>query len=335
MSEKPINSTINLHRSLGPNGPIIPPLGLGSWNTWDRMSPDEAVAMIQKAVKNNAGLFDVGSYSSGPHVDEQSSTDALFGKAFRQSGIARDDVTIFGKVWLWDWPRHTFREQAEHILQRAGLDRFDAIVVGAYPASPDVASIVVKMNELIADGVTQAWGISNWIPTDVHKALEVAEELGLTPPVFAQLKYSIARRSMGEGKNYSDLFRNGTLTMQASDSFEGGILAGKLNPERRIGLDDGGIREQIVAAYPEIERIAASFDATPAQAAIAFCLAYQPTSNVLFGASRMDQLESNLGAIKLATEKGPELREALEQFWLDRGVPAGWLDDPQTARVSW
>ena len=300
------------------------------------MSPDDAAAMITMAVNGNAGLFDIGSYSAGPHGDERSRTDVLFGTAFRDSGIPREDATIFGKLWLWDWPTHTFREQAEHILERAGLERFDALVVGAYPQSPDVASLTEEMEGLIADGLAGAWGISNWLPADVHTALNVSAREGFTAPIFAQLKYSIARRSMGEGENYSALFDNGTLTMQASDMFEGGILAGKLQPTRRIGLDDGGIRNQIVDSYPGIERVAAEFGATPAQVAIAFCLAYQPTSNVLFGASRLEQLEANLTAISLAVEHGPELRAALGEFWLDRdGVPAGWLREPADALNAW
>jgi hypothetical protein len=46
----------------------------------------------------------------------------------------------------------------------------------------------------------------------------------------------------------------------------------------------------------------------------------------LFGASRLEQLESNLTALTLAAEHGRQLRAALDKFWLDRdGVPAGWL----------
>ncbi|MGO2111477.1 MAG: aldo/keto reductase [Pseudoclavibacter sp.] len=331
-----MNASTSIRRPLSPGGPLVPPLGLGSWNTWDRMSPEEAVTMITTAVEGNAGLFDVGSYSSGPHVDEQSSTDVLFGNALRSSGVDRDDVTIFGKLWLWEWPGHTFREQAEHILERSGLEKFDALVVGAYPATPDVARLTEEIGGLVADGLANAWGISNWIPADVHTALDVAKQSDLAAPVFAQLKYSIARRSMGEGEKYSALFRDGTLTMQASDMFEGGILAGKLQPTRRIGLDDGGIRSQIIDAYPAIERVAAEFGATPAQAAIAFCLAYEPTSNVLFGASRLDQLRSNLAALELVEKHGTELRTALDEFWLDRGgVPAGWIAEPADALVAW
>ncbi len=307
-------------RPLGPGGPLVPPLSLGSWNTWDRMTSDHAVEMIRRAVEAGAGFFDVAYYNMGPHA-ENSRTDILFGEALRASGVARDDIVVCGKLWLWDWPRQGFRAQLEESLERAGLDRFDAVVVGDYRDVPDVARLVADVDELVREGLIGVWGINNWVIRETHAALRVAAEEGLSAPVFAQLKYSIVRRSMAEGRPYGDLFRAGTLALQASDVFEGGVLLGR-TPQRKIGADVGGIRERIAAAHPAVERVASEFGATAAQLAIAFCLAYEPTANVLFGASRLAQLESNLGAVELASEHGAAIREALGELWLDRDVAA-------------
>ncbi|MFT3798332.1 aldo/keto reductase [Microbacterium sp.] len=308
-------------RPLGPGGPLVPPLALGSWNTWDRMSEDEAVAMIHAAVAGDAGFFDVAYYNMGPHA-ENSKTDILFGQALRASGVARDEIVLCGKLWLWDWPAQGFRAQLEESLERAGLDRFDAVVVGDYRDAPDLDRLVADVGELIADGLFDVWGINNWVVGDTHAAFAAAERAGVAAPTFAQLKYSIVRRSMAEGEPYGELFRAGRLALQASDVFEGGILAGNLVPQRKIGADVGGIRERIVAAAPEVARVAAELDATPAQLALAFCLAYPPTANVLFGASRPAQLEGNLAAMRLAAEHGDAVRAAVAGLWLDREVAA-------------
>ncbi|MFT4230399.1 MAG: aldo/keto reductase [Microbacterium sp.] len=307
-------------RPLGPGGPLVPPLALGSWNTWDRMGSDEAVAMIRRAVQADAGFFDVAYYNTGPHA-ENSKTDILFGRALRQSGVARDDVFLCGKLWLWDWPAQGFRAQLEESLERAGLDRFDTLVVGDYLHAPDMAKLVADVNELIADGLVASWGINNWVIDDTRAALDAAASAGLVPPTFAQLKYGIARRSMAEGEPYGALFRDGVLALQASDVFEGGVLLGR-TPQRKIGADVGGIRDRIAVAAAEVARVAAGFDATPAQVAIAFCLANPATANVLFGASRPAQLESNLGALRLAAEHGTELRAAVAGLQVDTEVSA-------------
>lgn len=314
-------TTSFVRRPLGPRGSVVPTLALGSWNTWDRMTFDDAVAMIRRAVDADAGFFDVAYYNMGPHA-ENSRTDILFGQALRGSGVVRDDVFVCGKLWLWDWPAQSFRAQLEESLQRTGLDRFDALVVGDYLNTPDMTRLVVDVNELIADGLVDAWGINNWMIADTRAALEIAASEGLVPPTFAQLKYSIARRSMAEGEPYGELFRAGTLALQASDIFEGGVLINSAAPARKIGADVGGIREAIAAIRPEIERAAGEFGATPAQLAIAFCLANPMTANVLFGASRPAQLESNLAAVELAASRGAEIRQALSDLHLDGDVAA-------------
>lgn len=308
-------------RPLRIGGTPVPALALGSWNTWDRMTPDEAVTVIRRAVDLEAGFFDVAYYNMGPHA-ENSKTDILFGQALRASGVDRAEVVLCGKLWLWDWPNQGFRAQLLESLERAGLDRFDTLVVGDYVDAPDMPRLVADVNALMADGLVDSWGINNWRIEHTRAALAEAAEKGLEGPAFAQLKYGIARRSMAEGDAYGPLFADGTLTLQASDVFEGGILATGRVPQRKIGADVGGIREQIAALYPEVERVAREFGVTPAALGIAFCLTNPATVNVLFGASRLEQLEQDHAALALARDHGAEVRAALEGCWVDRGVRA-------------
>ncbi|GAT72442.1 hypothetical protein MHM582_0915 [Microbacterium sp. HM58-2] len=308
-------------KPLARGGAAVPPLALGSWNTWDRMPSDEAVALIRRAVELDAGFFDVAYYNMGPHA-ENSRTDILFGEALRASGVARDDIVLCGKLWLWDWPGQPFRGQLLESLQRAGLDRFDTLVVGDYMVAPDMARLVDDVNALIDEGLVGSWGINNWRIEHTREALDVAARRGLAGPSFAQLKYGIARRAMAEGDAYGPLFADGTLTLQASDVFEGGILATGRVPQRKIGADVGGIREQIAALFPEVARVADGFGVTPAALGIAFCLSNPATANVLFGASRLAQLEQNHAALALARDHGAEVRAAVADCAVDREVRA-------------
>lgn len=292
-------------RLLGPGGPEVPPFALGSWNTWDRMSPADAVALVERAVEAGVSFFDVAYYNMGPHA-ENSRTDILFGEAVRAAGLLRDEFQVCGKLWLWDYPSSGFDAQMAESLERARLDRFDTVVVGDYLDSPDIERVVSDASGLVAEGVFGSWGINNWRIGDTRVALDFAHREGLVPPSFAQLKYSLVRRSMAEGGHYGPLFDEGVLALQASDVFEGGILAGRLQPQRKIGADVGGIRQAIVEAYPEVQRIAAGLGTTPTRLGIAFCLANPATANVLFGVSRRAQLEENLGALDLLRTHGAE-----------------------------
>ncbi|WP_290060467.1 aldo/keto reductase [Amycolatopsis solani] len=293
--------------------------GLGSWNTWDRMDFGDAVRLLKTAVDAGVTLFDVAHYDFGPHA-ENSRTDILFGEAVRAAGIAREDYVLCGKLWLWDYPRSGFAGQLETSLGRIGTDRADLVVVGDYRERPDIPRVVTEVAEQVRAGRIGGWGVNNWLAADLDLALEFADREGLPGPEFAQLKYSIARRSMAEGEPYRKHFDAGRLALQASDVFEGGVLLGNSAPARKIGADVGGIRSSIVDAAAEVAAIAADFGATPAQLALAFCLAYEPVANVLFGVSRLPQLTDNLGALLLAREHGAEIRAALAHLRLDHDV---------------
>lgn len=309
-------------RRLGPGGPEVPVFALGSWNIWDRMEAGERVALIRRAAEAGSAFFDVAYYNMGPHA-EASRTDLLFGEAIREAGLARTEYQLCGKLWLWEYPRTGFAEQMDVSLERIGDDSFETVVVGDFFGDIDIAQVTRDAHAEIQRGSFASWGVNNWPAEALQLAFDTAEAEALTPPSFAQLKYGLVRRSMAEGEFYGRWFAEGRLALQASDLFEGGILVGKLSPQRKIGADVGGIRERIVAVYPEVQRIAGELGATPAQLGIAFCLANPATANVLFGASSVRQFEDNLGALEVLDRVGAErIREAVADLWLDREVRA-------------
>jgi aryl-alcohol dehydrogenase-like predicted oxidoreductase len=300
----------------------VPVLSFGSWNTWDRMEFDEAVAMVARAAEHGCAFFDVAHYDMGPHA-ENSRTDLIFGAAVRQAGLAREDWLYCGKLWLWDHPATGFTQQMTTSLERVGVERADMVVVGDYLGELDVERVVVDVAEQIAAGRFDTWGVNNWRFADLRAAIDVARHRDLVPPTFAQLKYGLARRSMAEGPYYAPLFESGDLALQASDVFEGGLLVGNLQPGRKIGADVGGIRQQIAAAWPRVQSVARELDASPAQLGIAFCLANPATANVLVGASRLAQLVDDIGAVELLDQVGADrIRELTGELWLDRNVAA-------------
>ncbi|MFE6995520.1 aldo/keto reductase [Microbacterium sp. NPDC057659] len=307
-------------RRLGPHGPEVPTFALGSWNIWDRISRDEAIALVLRAQRTGAAFFDVGNYNMGPH-DEGARTDILFGEIVREAGLHREDYLLCGKLWLWDYPNTSFAGWMRESLDRIGIERADCIVVGDHMAPVDIRRVVADMQAEIDAGRFAYWGINNWPYEEAVLALDFAEAEGLTPPSFAQLKYGLARRSMAEGPFYGELFRRGRMSLQASDIFEGGILVGKTSPQRKIGADVGGIRDAIIASWPRAQAIAAEIEATPAQLNIAYCLANPATANVLFGASSVAQLDDALGAFDVLERVGAErLRELCADLWVDRDV---------------
>ncbi len=314
------------HRRIGGDGPAISVLSLGSWHTYDRMPFEKSVEMLRLAIDSGVNFFDVGRYGGFPLGDgkyaPEAFTDVLFGRIMQAAGVEREQYLISAKLWLADLSDGAMGKQLDALLFRLGTDYADFSILGdIWSPDLDMDRLVAVMGELVASGkLREGWGVNNWSAEDLRAAHDAAAKQGVPGPRMAQLKYSVMRRAIADGPEFAELFEQTGITMQASDVMEGGLLAGKLNPDRAIGRDPGGIQ----ASAPEIARrlaeLATQFEATPAQIAIAFCLTHPRTTTVLFGASRVEQLVDNIAAVELAERRGAELREAVADLWLDKDI---------------
>lgn len=315
-------------RRIGTTGPEVSVLSLGSWHTYDRMDFHDAVELVARAVHAGINFFDVGVYGGrdATGVVRYSYTDVLFGRMIEKAGVARADYVLSEKLWLEGWPARSLGEQLDRALDRVGTDYADFAVLGDIRTDDlDMHALVHELGELVAGGRLRAWGVNNWSVRDLRGAHDIAVAESLPGPQMAQLKYSLCRRSIPDGAPFRELFAETGISLQASDVFEGGLLAGRRGSDRMAGRDPGGLRAAIEAVVPRVEAVAAELDATPAQVSIAFCLTHPSITTVLFGASRIAQLEENIAALGLLERSGDVIRDRVADLWLDRDRvdPAG------------
>jgi aryl-alcohol dehydrogenase-like predicted oxidoreductase len=276
-------------REIGTSGIAASLFSLGSWHTYDRMDFGDATAMLREAVDRGVNLFDVGVYT-GPGMPP-AFTDVIFSAMVRAAGLRRDEWLLSSKLWLEAFDADGFRPQLENALFRVGVEHADLVIFG------DLRRDDLELRDLV---------------------LDIAAVEGVPGPQIAQLKYSVSRRSIPDGAPFARLWEQG-LTLQASDCLEGGVLAGKVNGDRQIGRDPGGIRKRIIDDVPAFTALAASLGVTPAQLGIAFTLTHPALTTTLFGASSVAQLRANLDAAALVDQVGAEeLRRLVAPFWADR-----------------
>ncbi|KAA5838501.1 aldo/keto reductase [Saccharopolyspora hirsuta] len=311
-----MHTTVPRHR-IGTTDLEASALSLGSWHTYDRVDFADAVAMVRFALDRGVTLFDVGVYGlpGAPPVF----TDVLWGAIMRAIGIPRDEFLVSAKLWIEGFGPRGFRPQLENTLLRTGLDHTDLVVLGDLRRHDvPLEDLVGDLAELAEAGLIRAWGVNNWSAKNITALRAIADRDQVPGPQLAQLKYSIARRSIPDGAPFAELFRTG-FQLEASDVLEGGILAGNTTPERAIGRDPGGVREAIVASVPVLADLAHKLDTTPAQLCVAFTLTHPANVSTLVGASRLAQVEQNIGAFDLLARIGAEeLRALVEPFWADR-----------------
>ncbi len=147
----------------------------------------------------------------------------------------------------------------------------------------------------------------------MRAAIAIAEQEHLHAPAMEQPQYNLLHRERLE-QEYAPLCENGVGTTiwspLASDLLPGKYNAG-VDADSRLGRPGNQwLQDQVLGASEarRLERartlctLAAELGQSPARLAIAWCLRNRHVSTVILGASRVAQLEENLGALKTLSQ---------------------------------
>jgi voltage-dependent potassium channel beta subunit len=280
-------------------------ISLGSWITFGAQI-DEATAMslIHTAYDQGINFFDnADMYANGQ-------AEVVLGKAIQD--LTREELVISSKVF---WPtgkgpnarglsRKHITESIHGSLKRLQLDYLDLYFCHRYDPDTPVEEVVRTMTDLIHQGKVLYWGTSEWEASQVMEAYGIARQYGLIPPTMEQPQYNLFHRKRVED-TIMPISRDLGLGLTTFSPLYYGILSGKYNdgiPQgSRASLDDyGWIRDRItpanIAIVKKLTEVANDLSITPSQLAIAWILRRKEVSSVITGASRLEQLDENLGA---------------------------------------
>jgi aryl-alcohol dehydrogenase-like predicted oxidoreductase len=181
------------------------------------------------------------------------------------------------------------------------------------------------MHDLIVQGKVLYWGTSEWSAAQIEAAHAVCDRLGLHHPVVEQPQYNLFHRQRVE-KEYAPLYRSPGLGTTIWSPLASGLLTGKYNkgvPEgTRLStpglewLQDELLKkpgvEGKLAAISRIAAIAKGVGTTLPCLAIAWCLKNPNVSTVILGASKVEQLSENLGALDAVEKLTPQVMRELD-----------------------
>ena len=136
-----------------------------------------------------------------------------------------------------------------------------------------------------------------------------------------QPEYNVFRRQRVE-QEYAGLYELTGLGLTTWSPLASGLLTGKYRGGIPTGsrgamdnmafLRDGLTDAAKNAAVAKLEPIATELDATLAQLAIAWVAKNPHVSSVIMGASKLSQLQANLGALPLLERLTPEVMERID-----------------------
>ena len=316
------------YRRLGRSGLRVSTLSLGSWVTYhNQVDTGAAVEMMAAAFDAGINFFDNAEVYAGGRSEE------VMGAALKKLAWPRLNYVVSSK-YFWGLDRQgdavnrkdtLNRKYLMHAvdgsLKRFGLDFIDLIYCHRSDPHTPIEETVRAMSDLISQGKALYWGTSEWSAADIASAWDIAERHHLHKPVMEQPQYNLFHRQRVEveyAKLYDDIGR-GLTTWSPLAS---GLLTGKY----RAGVPDGSrgalptmasFREGLTdarknAAVAQLEPIAAELGGTLAQLALAWVAKNPRVSTVITGASKLSQLQSNLGALELLDKLTPELMTRIQ-----------------------
>jgi aryl-alcohol dehydrogenase-like predicted oxidoreductase len=201
-------------------------------------------------------------------------------------------------------------------LKRLQLDHVDLIYCHRPDPHTPIDETVWAMSDIIRQGKALYWGTSEWSADEIRAAWAVAERYHLHKPVMEQPQYHLFHRKRVE-QEYARLYEDIGLGLTTWSPLASGLLTGKYKngiPEGSRGALENmnWMREQLQdparnKAVGELEGIAAELGGNVAQLAIAWINRNPRVSTVILGASRLSQLQDNLGALALTPKLTPEV----------------------------
>jgi voltage-dependent potassium channel beta subunit len=316
------------YRHLGRSGLRVSALSLGSWVTYHNQVDDSA------AVELMAAAFDAGvNFFDNAEVYARGRSEEVMGRALKALAWPRLNYVVSTK-FFWGLDREGdavnrkdtlnrkyLMQAMDGSLARMGLDFIDLIYCHRPDPHTPLEETVRAMSDLITQGKALYWGTSEWSAADIHSAWHLADRHGWHKPVMEQPEYNLFHRQRVE-KEYARLYQDTGLGLTTWSPLASGLLTGKYRdgvPEGSRGAMDNMafLRESLLdkqknAAVAALEPIAQELGCTLAQLALAWVAHNPQVSTVITGASKLSQLQSNLGALDVLGKLTPEVMARID-----------------------
>ncbi len=318
------------YRRLGRSGLRLSELSLGSWVTYhNQVDTSAAKEMLAAAMDAGVNFFDNAEvYASGQ-------SEVVMGQAFKALKWPRLNYIVSTK-FFWGMSREGntvnrmdtlnrkyLMQAIDGSLARMGLDFIDLVYCHRPDPATPIEETVRAMSDMITQGKALYWGTSEWSAADIRAAWDIAERHHLHKPVMEQPQYHLFHRKRVE-QEYARLYEDIGLGLTTWSPLASGLLTGKykdgIPPGSRGAMENMGFLAKSLndpakrAAVAELEGVAADLGCNVAQLAIAWAAKNPRVSTVITGASKLSQLQNNLGAVDVMDRLTPDVMTRIDQI---------------------
>lgn len=308
------------YRNVGKTGLKISEISLGAWLTYGgSVAKNQSKLCVTKAIECGINFIDIAD------VYARGEAEKVVGKIISEENYRRSDLVISSKVF---WPmsddindrglsRKHISESIEKSLDRLETNYLDIYFCHRYDRYTPLEETIRAMSDLVDQGLVHYWGTSVWPAVQLERAVWMAKELGCHPPVIEQPRYNMLDRFI-ERDVMETCKRNG-LGIVCWSPLAQGILTGKYNqgkPEGSRGATtkwlDRELTPENIEKVKKLQTLAEESDITVSQLALAWILRRDEMSAAIIGATKPEQVVSNVKAADVSLSK--ETLQSIEEI---------------------
>lgn len=307
-----------VYNRCGRSGVKLPAISLGLWHNFGGSVPFETAREMA------LGAFDLGithfdlANNYGPPAG---SAEETFGAILKKDlAPHRDELIISSKAGYYMWPgpygewgsKKNLIASCDQSLKRLGLDYLDIFYHHRPDPDTPLEETMDALATLVRQGKALYVGISNYRSADAKKAIELLEGMGVHCLIH-QPSYSMFNRWVEEDGLLDLLEEKGVGAICFSPLAQGLLTNryfGGIPADSRAGgpskfLSPEGVTPEKVEKAKRLAEIAAGRGQTLSQMALSWCLRQKAVCSLIIGASRLSQIQENVGAVeKLAFSDG-------------------------------
>jgi aryl-alcohol dehydrogenase-like predicted oxidoreductase len=304
------------YRNLGKTGVKVSPLCMGTMQFGWSVDEAKSHRILSHSFEAGLNFIDTADiYSSWVSGNPGGVSEEIIGRWRLQAKIPRDRVVIATKVRgrMGEGPndeglsRVHLLNAVEASLRRLQTDYIDLYQLHWPDDETQIEETLHALDELVKQGKVRYLGVSNFKAWEVMRALWSSDSLNLACIDVVQPHYNLIERAEFERelRAVCATYRLGVIPYSP---LAGGFLTGKyrrdqpLPDSRRAEGRKALFNERNFILLDKMDGIAKAHRATASQIALAWLLADTLISSLIVGATSVEQLEENLGALDLHLE---------------------------------
>ncbi|MFC5528669.1 L-glyceraldehyde 3-phosphate reductase [Cohnella yongneupensis] len=307
------------YNRVGRSGLKLPAVSLGLWHNFGGVDNYEnGRAMVRRAFDLGITHFDLANNYGPPGGSAEENFGRMLATDMKPY---RDELIISTKAGyhMWNGPygdwgsRKYLVSSLDQSLKRMGLDYVDIFYHHRPDPDTPLEETMAALDHIVRSGKALYAGISNYRPARAKEAIDILKGLG-TPLLIHQPNYSMFDRWIEDG--LQDVLEEGGVGSIVFSPLAQGLLTDKyikgIPADSRAASKTGFLQESQVTAekVDKIRRLndlAADRGQTLAQMSLAWTLRGDRVTSVLIGASRVSQLDDNVGMLNRLDFSADEL----------------------------